>query len=113
MTSSVGGNVGPVAQALRAKLTDAFSPSYLEVINESGNHNVPRGSESHFKVIVVSDIFDGKSIIDRHRLVNDCLKEELSTRVHALSIVPKTPSQWYVLWSFCVSERPPTGSSCN
>ena len=57
-------------------------------------HNVPRGSETHFKVVVVSDKFVSLPLIKRHRLVNDVLAEELAAGVHALSIVAKTVEQW-------------------
>lgn len=61
-------------------------PTHLEVINESNMHNVPRGSETHFKVVVVSEAFDKESLIKRHRSVNEVLKTELEGPVHALSI---------------------------
>ena len=55
----------------------------------------PKHSETHFKVVVVSEKFEGmRSLISRHRLVNSTLKEELDGPVHALSIIAKTPSQW-------------------
>ena len=57
-------------------------------------HNVPRGSETHFKVVLVSPKFDDLTLIKRHRLVNECLDEELKSGVHALSIVAKTVAQW-------------------
>ena len=63
-------------------------------MNESYMHNVPRGSETHFKVVVVSDRFDSVPLIKRHRLVNECLDDELKAGVHALSIVAKTTEQW-------------------
>eukprot|EP00794_Sanderia_malayensis_P011919 gene11919-13153_t len=85
---------GIVGQSITRKLTDIFKPYFINVINESGNHNVPKGSETHFKVIVVSDEFDGKSLIQRHRLVNEALQHELQSGVHALSIQAKTPQQW-------------------
>jgi len=51
--------------------------------------------ETHFNVIIVSDEFEGVSLIDRHRFVNECLREELEEKgVHALSIKAKTPKQW-------------------
>ena len=92
--ASVASTVGPIQQSITNKLTTAFEPTHLEVINESNQHNVPKGSESHFKVIIVSDVFGGKSKINQHRLVNDALKEELSQSIHALSIKTKTPTQW-------------------
>ena len=61
---------GPVASGIAEKLRDAFAPSHLEVMNESSGHNVPPGSETHFKVVVVSDVWDGLKLIQRHRKVN-------------------------------------------
>ena len=84
----------PVETAVRTKLTDALKPDYLEVHNESHMHAVPPGSESHFRVLVVSSQFDGLPLIKRHRLVNEALKEELSSCIHALAIQAKTPEQW-------------------
>ncbi|XP_068180405.1 bolA-like protein 1 [Antennarius striatus] len=84
----------PVERAIRTKLTEALKPDYLEVHNESHMHAVPPGSESHFRVLVVSSQFEGLPLIKRHRLVNDALKEELNTCVHALAIQVKTPDQW-------------------
>ncbi|KPJ05992.1 BolA-like protein [Papilio machaon] len=85
---------GVVANSIRNKLQTALEATHLDVINESYMHNVPKGSETHFKVVVVSDKFDGLALIKRHRLVNDILKEELQNGVHALSIVAKTTKQW-------------------
>lgn len=88
------GALGPVASAIQQKLAAALSPVHLEVHNESSAHNVPPGSETHFKVVVVSDAFDGKKLIERHRAVNEVLADELAGPVHALSIVAKLPAQW-------------------
>ncbi|XP_038061609.1 bolA-like protein 1 [Patiria miniata] len=95
----------PVETSIRQKLTKTFEPVHLDVINESSMHNVPRGSETHFKVVVISERFDKESLIKRHRLVNDTLKEELEGPVHALSIQAKTPAQWSQNAS--VSKSPP------
>ena len=90
-----GAAAHPVASAIRAKLTAALAPvHFLDIVNESFKHNVPKGSESHFKVTVVSPVFDGKKLLARHRLVNAALADELSGPVHALSISAKTPDQW-------------------
>ena len=86
--------VGPVSQSIHGKLSAKFSPLHLEIINESYMHNVPRGSETHFKVLVVSEQFRDTKLIARHRMVNESLSEELQSGVHALSIVAKTPEQW-------------------
>ena len=90
---------GPIATAVSSKLSTAFDPTHLDIINESSNHNVPSGSESHFKVVVVSSSFDGVSLLERHRMINSCLAAELegasgAPGIHALSIIAKTPDQW-------------------
>ena len=93
-----------VHQTIEKKLGEALHPVHLEVINESGMHSVPPGSETHFKVVVVSPAFEGLGLVDRHRRVNEALRQELSPvddggypqtpRVHALSIRALTPAQW-------------------
>lgn len=79
---------------IETKLREAFGPQHLEVINESSMHNVPAGSESHFKLIIVSNNFDGKMLLQRHREINKALEKELATSIHALSIHALTPSEW-------------------
>ena len=86
--------VAPIEASIISKLTNTFTPSHLEVVNESFKHNVPKDSETHFKVTVVSSIFNDHKLIARHRLVNAALAEELEGPVHALSISAKTPVQW-------------------
>jgi BolA family transcriptional regulator, general stress-responsive regulator len=82
-------------QTIQQKLQDAFSPIHLEVINESHMHSVPEGSESHFKVVLVSDAFEGEKLIGRHRQVNAVLKEELQGGIHALALHTLTPQDWF------------------
>ncbi len=79
---------------LETKLGDALHPLHLEVVNESHMHSVAPGSETHFKVLVVSDAFEGLGLVDRHRRVNEILRDELRGGVHALSIRALAPSQW-------------------
>lgn len=57
-------------------------------------HNVPRGSESHFKVTVVSERFAGLRPVARHRLVNQTLADELANHIHALAIHTYTTQEW-------------------
>ncbi len=83
-----------IQNVIEEKINSSLSPSYLEVLNESNNHNVPPGSESHFKVTVVSDAFDGKMLIARHRVINRLLADELAGGIHALSIHSFTPTEW-------------------
>ncbi len=79
---------------IEEKITEAMQPEYLEVANESHMHNVPPGSESHFKVTVVTNEFEGKMLVARHRMLNQLLKSELEGPVHALSLNTLTPSEW-------------------
>jgi BolA protein len=72
----------------------ALHPEHLEVLNESHMHNVPAGSESHFKVTLVSPEFLGKTLVARHRMINQLLTEELTGPVHALSLNTLTPEEW-------------------
>ena len=85
---------GPIHQLIAAKLKEKLEPKHLEIINESYMHNVPKGAETHFKVVVVSDQFKDVKLIRRHRLINEILANELQNGVHALSIVAKTVDQW-------------------
>ena len=84
-----------IQASIERKLTDALNPEHLEVINESSMHNVPPGSESHFKVTVVSHKFDGQGLVYRHRMINQVLAEELSGRIHALALHTMTPDEWF------------------
>ncbi|XP_067878984.1 bolA-like protein 1 isoform X2 [Heterodontus francisci] len=93
-TTSARAMERPVESAIHSKLVQCLAPTHLQVINESHMHAVPTGSETHFKVVVVSERFEGVPLLQRHRMVNETLKEELATRVHALSIQAKTPRQW-------------------
>lgn len=75
-----------IREQIEDKLRAAFNPVFLEVVDESYRHNVPAGSESHFKVVLVSDRFTGERFLNRHRLIYSTLTEELSTTVHALAL---------------------------
>lgn len=76
------------------KLSAELAPTYLQVINESSNHNVPPGSESHFKLIIVSEKFAEKNLLARHRLINEILAEELANKIHALTMHTYTDAEW-------------------
>ncbi|MGZ3772682.1 MAG: BolA family protein [Pseudobdellovibrionaceae bacterium] len=71
-----------------------LEPTFLEVVNESHMHAVPENSETHFKILVVSAKFMGLSRIDRQRLVNELVKAELKTGLHALTQRALTPDEW-------------------
>lgn len=79
---------------IEKKIKNKFSVFYLEVVNESDQHAVPVNSQTHFKVTLVSDDFEGVSLIARHRLMNTLLKNELEDGVHALALHTYTKEQW-------------------
>ncbi len=84
-----------VQSAIEQKLSEKLHPVHLEVVNESYMHSVPEGSESHFKVMAVSDEFVDKNLVARHRLINEILAEELQGSLHALSLHTLTPDEWF------------------
>ena len=86
--------MGPIQQKIQAKLEQELNPANLEVLNESHMHRVPPGSESHFKVIIVSDQFEELPRVRRHQQIYALLKEEIDAGVHALSIHAFTPGEW-------------------
>lgn len=77
-------------QRMIDKLTAAFAPTVLEVIDESERHHGHGGThaegESHFAVQITSAAFRGTSRLQRHRMINEVLRDELAERVHALTI---------------------------
>jgi BolA protein len=75
------------------KLANEFDTDFLQVENESHMHNVAPGSESHFKVTIVSDSFRDQMLIKRHRRVNHALQAELQ-QIHALALHTLTPDEW-------------------
>jgi BolA family transcriptional regulator, general stress-responsive regulator len=83
--------------SITQKLRQAFAPVELEVVNDSHRHaghaGSPGSGESHFSIEVVSDRFAGKSRVERHRMVNEVLAEELKGRIHALAIKALTPEE--------------------
>ena len=83
-----------VQQVITSRVSDALSPVHLEVTNESHMHSVPVNSQTHFKVVVVSDAFVGKRPVQRHQLVYGILAEELQSGVHALAMHTYAPEEW-------------------
>ena len=83
-----------VQRAIESKLAENLSPEHLEVVNESHMHSVPPGSESHFKVVIVSPRFDGLNRVKRHMAVNAVLADELAGPIHALSMETYTADEW-------------------
>lgn len=79
--------------SIRQKLESTFSPAYLEIENESHKHS-RGGAETHFRIIVVSEKFQGLSRVDRQRMVANLLDEERAQGLHALSQRTFTPDEW-------------------
>lgn len=75
-------------------INQELAPLYLNVENESKNHHVPEGSQTHFKLTVISTQFAHLSLVERHRLLNRLLKEEFELGMHALSMHLFTPEEW-------------------
>ncbi|MFP6741084.1 MAG: BolA/IbaG family iron-sulfur metabolism protein [Alphaproteobacteria bacterium] len=83
-----------VQATIEQKILSSLTPAHLEVINESYMHSVPPGSESHFKLVIVSDHFDGESRVKRQQSVNRILVDEFAAGLHALSMQTLTPDEW-------------------
>jgi len=79
------------------KLTEAFAPARLDVVDESHQHvghaGHRPGGETHYRVYIVSEAFQGKSRLERHRMINETLSGELEGGVHALAIHASAPGE--------------------
>jgi BolA family transcriptional regulator, general stress-responsive regulator len=86
-----------VADTITDKLTAAFAPASLQVVDESHQHaghaGHRPGGETHYRVYIVAEAFRGKSRIDRHRMINHTLAGELAAGVHALAIHASAPGE--------------------
>ena len=80
----------PMADTIAAKLKSGLNPSFIEVKDVSHQHaghlGWREGGETHFHVTLTADAFKGKSRLQRHRMVNDLLSEELASSIHALEL---------------------------
>lgn len=83
-----------IKEAIEKKLQDSLAPEFMQVINESSNHRVPAGSETHFKVVLASEKLRGQSTLERHQTVFRLLDAEMKAGIHALSIQAFTPEEW-------------------
>ena len=84
-----------LAEVIDGKLREALAPEHVELVNESYMHSVPKGAETHFRVVVVSRVFEGApTVVARHRLVYSALAEETSSGLHALTMTVRTPTEW-------------------
>ncbi len=87
----------PIRDLITEKLTTAFRPQSLQVIDESHQHaghaGHRPGGETHFRLYIVAEAFQGKSRIERHRMINAALAAELAGHIHALAIHAAAPGE--------------------
>jgi BolA protein len=81
-------------QRIYDALSAQLKPAVLSVENESSQHHVPEGSETHFKIIVVSSTFQKQTRVARHKNIHTLLADELKQGLHALSLYLYTPEEW-------------------
>ncbi len=103
LRSQVSGGRG---QRIEALVRGALAPEHLEVRDDSGQHAVPKGSESHWAVLIVSDSFAGLSRVARHRAVYKAVEVELGAGIHALKLETFTPAEWSAKGSSVASDAP-------
>lgn len=82
------------SQRLHDALFNALTPDLITINNESHRHHVPKNAQTHFKIVMVCRQFEGLSLIARHRLVNNKIKNEFEMGLHALSLHLYSPSEW-------------------
>lgn len=80
--------------AIKQRLEEQFNPIHIEVLNESYRHAVPKNAETHFKVVVISEKFDGRNRIQRQRLVQKELAFAFDQGLHALTQHLYTNEEW-------------------
>ena len=89
--------MGAVTEAIRTKLSAAFSPTRLEIEDDSARHHghagATPGGESHFNVVIETPVFEGLGRVQRQRAVYAALAEELAGPVHALSLKALAPGE--------------------
>lgn len=83
-----------VQSEIESRLKTELAPTYLEVDNESHQHSVPENSETHFRVVIVSEQFEGRRSVARHQLVYKVLADQLEGPVHALALHTYSPAEW-------------------
>lgn len=83
-----------VEQTILLKVAESLTPTQVQIENESHKHSAQLGLESHFKLLIVSEGFQGLSRVARQRNVHSLLAKELAEGVHALSLRLMTPEEW-------------------
>lgn len=101
------------ASIIESKIRAALTPEYLDLVNESHMHGVAPGSSTHFKLTLVSEVFDGLARVKCHQKVYGLLTEELASGVHALALHLYSPQQWQARASSVPSSPECLGGSQN
>ena len=84
-------------ELIEQRLRERLAPTHLELLDDSAKHAGHRGATSaggHYRLVIVSDEFEGRSLIERHRLVNEAVRDLFGPKIHALSMQTLTPDQW-------------------
>ena len=96
---------------IEANLVEAFHVTHMEIVDETGMHNVPPDSESHWKLMLVAEEFSEMKKVARHRAVYRALSGPLSSGIHALSIVALSPQECAVDGGGMAVSQPCLGGS--
>lgn len=95
-----------VEEQIRSRLTEAFGPQHFELDNESSQHSVPVNSETHFRVVMAAEAFEGKRPVARHQLVYGALADLMQNPIHALALHLYSPQEWHA------QEEAPASPAC-
>ena len=98
--------IGNVQERVEDRLTEGLSPVYLTVENESFMHNVPADSETHFRIVVVADAFEGRRQVQCHQAVYGLLNDMIGKPIHALALHTYGPEEWKA------TEKAPESPAC-
>ena len=82
-----------IQQSIETKVNQQLQPQFLDIENESHRHSGP-AAESHFKLTVVSDRFEGLNLVKRHQQLYSLLADEMAGELHALALHLYTPEEW-------------------
>ena len=87
-------NLSMRVERIKTSIQNSMDPQHMEIVDESHMHAGRAGQESHFKLLVVSESFLGKSRVQRQRSVNELMKIEFDQGLHALSMRLLTPEEY-------------------
>lgn len=94
-------------EEIERRLLQGLSPTNLALVDESHQHSVPKGAESHFNAIIVSQAFEGQSLIKRHRQVYAAIGDELRAGLHAFTMKTLTPEEFEAKGGEVTNPAPP------